>query len=165
MTNVVKCATKVVSLWRKIPEEMEQPLNILEESKITYGSVGDRDIFRLIDAIRAGINFPVFTSIAKQSSFTINEWSGFLHLSERTMQRYQKEKKTFDPLYSEKIMEILLLTRLGIEVFGNSEKFNSWLETKNMVLGSKKPKEFLDNTFGISLLKDELTRIEHGILA
>ena len=80
------------------------------------------------------------------------------------MQRYQKEKKTFDPLYSEKILEILLLTRLGIEVFGNSEKFTSWLETKNMVLGSKKPKEFLDNTFGISLLKDELTRIEHGIL-
>ena len=144
---------------------MDQPLNILEESSITYGSVDDKDIFRLIDAIRAGVNFPVFTSIAKLSSFTLNEWSGFLHLSERTMQRYQKEQKTFDSLSSEKILEILLLTRLGIDVFGSSEKFNSWLETKNMILGNKKPKEFLDNTFGISLLKDELTRIEHGILA
>jgi putative toxin-antitoxin system antitoxin component (TIGR02293 family) len=144
---------------------MDQPLNILEESSITYGSVDDKDIFRLIDAIRVGVNFPVFTSIAKLSSFSLNEWSGFLHLSERTMQRYQKEQKTFNPLSSEKILEILLLTRLGIEVFGSSEKFNSWLETKNIVLGNKKPKEFLDNTFGISLLKDELTRIEHGILA
>lgn len=145
--------------------DMDQPLNILEESTITYGSVGDKDIFRLIAAIRAGINFPVFNSIANQSSFTLNEWSGFLHLSERTMQRYQKEQKTFDPLSSEKILEILLLTRLGNEVFGNSEKFNSWLESKNMVLGNKRPKDFLDNTFGIGLLKDELTRIEHGILA
>ena len=81
------------------------------------------------------------------------------------MQRYQKEQKTFDPLSSEKILEILLLSRLGVGVFGNTEKYNSWLETKNMVLGNKKPKEFLDNTFGIGLLKDELTRIEHGILA
>lgn len=144
---------------------MDQPINILEETTITYGSVDDRDVFRLIDAIRAGINFSVFSSIAKQSSFSINEWSGFLHLSERTMQRYQKEKKTFDPLSSERILEILLLSRLGTEVFGNSEKFTSWLETRNIVLGGKKPKEFLDNTFGIGLLKDELTRIEHGILA
>ena len=144
---------------------MDQPFNILEESKITYGSVDDREIFRLIDAIRAGIRFPVFASIAKQSSFSMNEWSGFLHLSERTMQRYQKEKKTFDPLSSEKILEILLLTRLGVEVFGNTEKFTSWLETNNLVLGSKKPKEFLDNTFGIGLLKDELNRIAHGVLA
>lgn len=144
---------------------MEQPLNILEESTITYGTVDDTNVFRLIDAIRSGINFPVFDTIAKQSSFTMNEWSGFLHLSERTMQRYQKEKKTFDPSSSEKIMEILLLTRMGTEVFGSSEKFTSWLETSNIALGSKKPKDFLDNTFGIGLLKDELTRIEHGILA
>jgi putative toxin-antitoxin system antitoxin component (TIGR02293 family) len=144
---------------------MDKPLNILEESKLSYGSVDDKDIFRLIDAIRVGINFPVFTSIAKQSSFTMNEWSGFLHLSERTMQRYQKGKKTFDSSSSEKIMEILLFIRFGTDVFGSSEKFTLWLETKNVALGNKKPKEFLDNTFGIGLLKDELTRIEHGILA
>jgi putative toxin-antitoxin system antitoxin component (TIGR02293 family) len=143
---------------------MDKPLNIVEESALTYGNVNDKDTFRLMDAIRAGINFPDFTSIARQSSFSMNEWSGFLHLSERTMQRYHKEKKTFDPLSSEKILEIVLLTRLGIEVFGSSEKFNSWLDTINVALGGKKPKEFLDNTFGIGLLKDELTRIEHGIL-
>jgi putative toxin-antitoxin system antitoxin component (TIGR02293 family) len=144
---------------------MDQPLNIVEESTLTYGTVNDKDTFRLIDAIRAGINFPDFTSIANKSSFSMNEWSGFLHLSERTMQRYQKEKKTFDALSSEKILEIVLLTRLGNEVFGSNEKFNSWLETNNIALGGKKPKDFLDNTFGIGLLKDELTRIEHGILA
>ena len=86
-------------------------------------------------------------------------------MSERTMQRYKKEKKTFDPIYSEKILEVMLLYKLGINVFGNKEKFISWIETKNLALGGVKPKELLDNTFGISLLKDELTRIEHGILA
>jgi putative toxin-antitoxin system antitoxin component (TIGR02293 family) len=144
---------------------MDQSLNIVEESSLTYGTVDDSNVFRLINAIRAGINFPVFDTIAKQNSFTLNEWSGFLHLSERTMQRYQKEKKTFDPSSSERIIEIVLLVRFGVEVFGNSEKFTSWLETSSVSLGGRKPKDLLDNTFGIGLLKDELTRIEHGILA
>jgi putative toxin-antitoxin system antitoxin component (TIGR02293 family) len=144
---------------------MDKALNIVEESTLTYGNVDDTSVFRLIETIRAGINFPDFSTIAKQSSFTMNEWSGFLHFSERTMQRYQKEKKKFDPSSSEKIVEIFLLIRMGTEVFGNSQKFTSWLETNNVSLGSKKPKEFLDNTFGIGLIKDELTRIEHGVLA
>ena len=81
------------------------------------------------------------------------------------MQRYKKEKKSFDPIYSEKILEVTLLYNLGAEVFGNKDKFNTWLETKNLALGRIKPKGLLDNTFGIGLLKDELTRIEYGTLA
>ena len=46
-----------------------------------------------------------------------------------------------------------------------NEKLNTWLETKNIMLGGVKPKDLLDNTFGISLVKDELTRIEYGVLA
>ena len=88
-----------------------------------------------------------------------------MHVSERTMQRYQKEKRSFDSLQSEKFLEIVLLYKKGTEVFGTKEKFNSWIETENLALGKIKPKQLLDNTFGINLLKDELTRIEYGVLA
>ncbi len=77
----------------------------------------------------------------------------------------KKEGKSFDAGSSGKIIEITLLYNYGMEVFGNKEKFNNWLETKNLALGGVKPKELLDNTFGINLLKDELTRIEYGVLA
>jgi putative toxin-antitoxin system antitoxin component (TIGR02293 family) len=143
---------------------MAKSTDILEKN-LTYKSVDDRNIFILMDAIKAGIKFTYFISITKQSPFSLSEWSGFLQLSERTMQRYKREKGKFDPIQSEKILEILLLYKLGIEVFGNNEKFSAWLGAKNMALGSKKPIELLDNSFGISLLKDELTRIEHGVLA
>jgi putative toxin-antitoxin system antitoxin component (TIGR02293 family) len=86
-------------------------------------------------------------------------------LSERTIQRYKVENRTFDPLQSEKIIEIALFYNKGVEVFGTSVQFNSWLETNNLALGNIKPKMLLDNTFGISMLKDELIRIEHGVLA
>jgi putative toxin-antitoxin system antitoxin component (TIGR02293 family) len=81
------------------------------------------------------------------------------------MQRYRNEKRTFDPLQSEKIIEIALLYNKGVEVFGSAEKLNTWLETNNLALGDIKPKSLLDNTFGISILKDELIAIEHGVLA
>lgn len=139
---------------------MELPLNTY-----SYNSVDDRDVFSIINTIKKGIKFSEFTSIAHNSPFSLVEWSGFLNISERTMQRYKKEKKAFDSDSSEKIIEITLLYKYGIEVFGNKEKFNSWLETKNLALGGITPKSLLDNTFGINLLKDELTRIEYGILA
>jgi len=133
--------------------------------KISYDSVDDKDIMFLIDAVRQGIKYKFFTDIADNSPFSMNEWSNFLHLSERTLQRYKREKRTFDTLQSEKILQIALLYRLGIDVFGSKGKFNSWLETENISLGKIKPKELLDNTFGISMLTDELNRIEHGVLA
>jgi len=134
-------------------------------SNISYGSVADKDIHSFIAAIKNGIEFSFFALLIKDSPFSLNEWSGFLNMSERTMQRYKLEKKSFDPIYAEKILEVTLLYNFGIEVFGNRERFNNWLTTKNLALGGIEPKELLDNTFGIGLLKDELTRIEYGILA
>jgi putative toxin-antitoxin system antitoxin component (TIGR02293 family) len=133
--------------------------------RISWNSIDDRDILQLINKVREGIKFSFFTGLTDKFPFSLTEWSGFLHLSERTMQRYKKEMHTFDSLQSEKILQITLLYMTGVEVFGNEDKFNSWLETENLALGKVKPKDMLDNAFGISLLKDELSRIEHGVLA
>lgn len=132
---------------------------------VAYGSIDDINALSLIELVRHGVGFAAFDSFANKSPFSLTDWSTFLHLSERTMQRYRNEKRTFDPLQSEKIIEIALFYNKGIEVFSTTEKFNSWLETDNLALGSIKPKMLLDNSFGISMLRDELTAIEYGILA
>lgn len=139
-------------------------LNLLD-TKSAYNSVDDKDVLSLIEAVRQGVKFSAFFNFANNGPFSINEWSGFLHLSERTMQRYKREKKTFDSLQSEKILEIALLYKKGTEVFGTGEKFNTWLTSENVALGSVKPKDLFDSSFGINLLKDELGRIEYGVLA
>lgn len=139
--------------------------NVLNEAAITYHASNNKDALFLFNAVKHGIKYSLFNALAVKSPFTINEWTSFLHLSERTMQRYKKEKTTFDPVTSEKILEITLLYKLGIEVFGSSEKFASWLERKNATIGNRKPKELLENSFGIDFLKDELLRIEQGVLA
>ncbi len=144
---------------------MAKSFNILHEPGLTYYTIADQDLFQLIQAIRDGIRFPVFEELLAQLPFTFNEWSGFLLLSDRTMQRYRKERKSFDQGSSEKILEVLLLYRYGVQVFVDRDKFNAWLTTINLALGSKMPMEFLDTSFGINLLKDELFRIEQGLLA
>jgi putative toxin-antitoxin system antitoxin component (TIGR02293 family) len=136
----------------------------LKEPAISYELMESFDTNRLIQLVREGVQFPVFSSLLKKISFSISEWASFLHLSERTMHRYQKENKTFDVVSSERIIQITILYEYGITVFGNKENFDTWLVSKNLALGSK-PKELLDTVFGIELINNELSRIEHGIFA
>jgi len=59
----------------------------------------------------------------------------------------------------------MLLVRKGEEVFGDKSKFDAWLNATNVSLGNVVPKNLLDSSFGINLLKDELIRIEYGVFA
>lgn len=131
----------------------------------SYQSMDDKSIFSIMNLIRNGIKYTLFSSFASKRPISLQEWSSYLHISERTLQRYQKEGKTFDSLQSEKIVEIVLLYKKGVEVFGNEDYFNTWLISTNIALGGIKPKELFDNSFGLKLLQDELGRIEHGVLA
>ena len=123
------------------------------------------DSVAMVNMLREGVEFTYLNSISDRINFTLEDWSSYLHLSERTIQRYKKEKKPFDTIYSEKIVQIDLLYKRGVEVFGNEDNFHTWMETKSIPLGNAKPKELLDTTYGINLVADELIRIEHGIFA
>lgn len=123
------------------------------------------DTVALINLTRKGVEYSLFQSILSTGPFSTKEWSVYLHLTERTLQRYKKENKLFEPIHSERIIKIAQLQKRGIEIFGNLDNFNQWMNSKIIALGGIKPKELLDNSFGISILNDELTRIEHGVLA
>lgn len=139
--------------------------NVVMDPAVPYRSLSNYDIYSLVEMVRRGINYGLFNRFAGNTTFTTSDWSSFLHLSERTLLRYQTEQKTFDSLQSEKILEIALFYKKGEAVFGDPNKFNTWLETENLALGRRVPKSLLDSSFGISVLKDELGRIEHGIFS
>ena len=142
---------------------MAKKLKRYEETNVQQ--VNEPEAMYLVNKVRKGITYAAFMTIATQSTFSITEWAQYLHLSERTMQRYKKEQKPFDDIYAEKIMQISMLYDEGLMTFGNKQKFDTWLNSNNIALGGVAPKTFLDNTFGINLLHDELNRISHGVLA
>lgn len=144
--------------------KVEEPMAVYHTSAV-YSSIDDRGVFSIIDSINRGISFASFENIIKKYSFSLQNWADFLHISNKTLSRYQKESKTFDALQSERILQIEILYSKGEEVFGDRENFTKWLETKNLALGDILPLDLLRTSFGIQLLMDELTRIEHGVLA
>lgn len=137
----------------------------LLDQDLSLNAMDDKGSLLLIKTIREGINYAFFDELLKSIPFSFGEWSGYLNLSERTLQRYKKEQKPFQANFAERILEIRLLYKYGVEVFEDNNNFNSWLNTKSIALGGVKPKDLLDTTFGINLVRDELTRIEHGVLA
>ncbi len=56
------------------------------------------------------------------------------------------------------------VTKVGLDVFEDMEKFKRWLETPNFSLGNLKPIELLKDSYGKELVMGELTRINYGIL-
>lgn len=136
---------------------------ILED--IELNSMVNEGTLPLIYTTRQGISFELFDKILSYLPIKFNEWSNFLHLSQRTMQRYKKEKKHFDAIYAERILEIMLVYKSGEEVFGNKASFDQWMNIKNISLGGVKPRTLLDSTFGIAMIKDELIRIEQGVIS
>jgi len=119
----------------------------------------------LIYATRQGISFEYFMQLLEHIPLKIAEWAQYLNISERTMQRYKKDNKRFESIYAEKILEITLIYQAGAEAFGSRSRFDQWMNIENTALGGAKPKSLLDSTFGINLIKDELIRLEHGVIS
>jgi putative toxin-antitoxin system antitoxin component (TIGR02293 family) len=144
---------------------MAKPKPYKETDPIASTVNEDAGVYEFMNVLRRGITFSDFLQIVHESLLTMHEWAQILHVDARTLQRYRTANLTFAPLQSEKILEIKILNKLGADVFGGMERFDSWLNTENISLGGVRPKGLLDNAFGIALIKDELIRIQYGILA
>lgn len=122
------------------------------------------DKMLMISVIREGVPYALFNLIQSHAPFSEEEWARFLNISTKSLQRYKQSSKPFKPLQSEKILELAEVTYVGLDVFGNMEKFKLWLDTPNFSLGNLKPIELLNNSYGKEMVLGELVRINHGIL-
>jgi putative toxin-antitoxin system antitoxin component (TIGR02293 family) len=119
----------------------------------------------MILVIREGIPYSFFNLIRHYTPFSENDWANFLELSTKSLQRYKQSSKHFRPIQTEKIIEMAEVTSVGVDVFGDMEKFKLWLDTPNFSLGNLKPMELLKDSYGKEMVISELTRINYGILA
>lgn len=137
----------------------------MKTDNLTFKSLENNDIYKLIDVTRKGIDYNTFNEFTVSYPLNISTWSKILNMSERTIQRYRREKKRLDSIHTEKLLLIMLLFNKGVSVFGNITNFLAWINSKSIPLGGVKPIDLLDNSFGINMVKDELIKIEHGVLA
>ncbi len=124
-------------------------------------SSSDFDIVRLA---RQGLPKRVLTTLAQKISLTLQELAGIMHMSERTLQRYEDDALVKTE-YAEKAVELARLYTRGEEVFGSLDKFKLWMKTPSHAFKGETPVSLLDTSIGFDLVLRELGRMEHGIFA
>lgn len=81
------------------------------------------------------------------------------------MLRYKTENKIFENIYAEKIIElskVISKVKILLVIY---QRFQNRLSAPSISLGGYKPKDLLATSIGISLVHDELVRIDYGVLA
>lgn len=106
-----------------------------------------------------------FKKIADKVSFTQQEWSDILHISERTLQRYSKNNGPFNFSVTDRILQVDKIIKKGIDVFGSLDKFLSWIRSNPFALEGRLSLQSLGSFEGINIVLRQLGRIEQGIFA
>jgi putative toxin-antitoxin system antitoxin component (TIGR02293 family) len=155
--------------------------NILNEPMVAYNvlpsgnlfnnlfgtSAGQFDLmsdFDILNTSRKGLPKHILMALAKKISLTLQEFANIMHISERTLQRYEDDT-LIKTEYTEKAIELARLYTRGEEVFGSLDKFKLWMKTPLHVFKGECPVSLLDTSIGFDMIFKELGRIEHGIFA
>ena len=148
----------------KIYEKKDLDLSILEESIVQYQAMYANPV-SLLSNSKKGLSAKAALDFISLSGFTYDEFQETFKTTVKTIQNYSVQNLKLDASLSEKLLKSFALFKKGIEVFGSANAFHQWLNTAAYGLGNQIPFSLMDTFTGISLIEEELIRIEFGDLA
>lgn len=134
----------------------EEKLPVMREPFLAYNTAKKLPIV-------ADYTYKKFDKLTRQVPFTQKEWANILDLSERTLQRYAHDNKSFEGIYTDRLLHIEQLIEAGLETFDGADAFYAWLKKDKPVLGQQLGFEALYSTRGIQELLNQLLRIQYGV--
>lgn len=151
------------------PVQEEAKLNVVNEPVAEYNSSYERamtDSFAMMEEVRRGVTKSKLLQLAEKMDISVAELADILHISLRTIQRYD-ENDRLDPHISEHIMLLDRLYRKGQtdSIFRTPQGFNNWMKREQFGFNFNIPIKLIDTYSGIEAVSDLLTQFEHGIFA
>ena len=146
-------------------KEANKPISSKQEKKQLFDGEMRYHKGYISGPLLKDFTFAAFKKIADKSPFSQSEWANFLHLSERTLQRYAKSNSTFAAINAERALQIAHLLEEGKNTFGNQKLFYSWIKSKPYSIDGELTIDSLTTAHGIQMVLTQLGRIQHGILA
>lgn len=134
------------------------------EPSVAYNSSMSNVGLQVIHDARNGIKTDFFLRLGDSMALSLSDMSKILNISLRTLQRYEPTL-LLDADASSKVIQLIILNRRGIEIFGDQLSFNVWLRSPISELEGSTPLALLDTPFGYQILHQILGRIEHGVFA
>lgn len=124
--------------------------------KVERGRIADA--LSRVETFRKGFNKKSLENLKEVTGLDFSVLAWALSVSTKTLQR----KQVFDSVQSEKMYELASLYAVGIDYFGE-EGFRRWMERPLFTIGNRKPIDLIDVSEGISVLKTEIMRLQHGV--
>ncbi|WP_293994238.1 type II RES/Xre toxin-antitoxin system antitoxin [Sphaerotilus sp.] len=116
------------------------------------------------NAVRQGLPFSVFESVATQLDMAPQQMTQVLGIPLRTLARRKTEHR-FTPQESDRLYRLTRAVELATEVLGDADKARRWLKAPNRALGGEVPFDLLDTDIGAHQIEDVLVRLNHGIFS
>jgi putative toxin-antitoxin system antitoxin component (TIGR02293 family) len=150
---------------KKYPEEDKMSDPLIHEPVAAYLKTAS-DCLRpeVVQYARQGLSAAYVLSLADQLVLSIQELSDILHISVRTIQRWEHDK-ILDVDLSSKAILLARLQHHGARVFGEGDSLGNWLHTPVPALHGCTPLSYLDTPFGFDIIHQVLGRIEEGVFA
>jgi putative toxin-antitoxin system antitoxin component (TIGR02293 family) len=146
-------------------KKQKEQTPLANEAAVAYGQVFDNQM-TVINTIKRGINYKLFSYIKDRCPFSEEEWASFLGISTKSLQRYAlSQTHIFKPIHSEKILEIAEVCDAGMEVFNDKDDLYAWLTKPAFAFDYEAPMHFMDSSYGTQLIYNQLKRYAHGIFA
>jgi putative toxin-antitoxin system antitoxin component (TIGR02293 family) len=120
--------------------------------------------FDKIDAIKEGVSKEELENLKNGAELDYDTLAKLVNVAKATLHS-KKGKAKFDQYISERIFLIADLYSYGYEVFGNRQKFNSWMKTENAALGGIIPLSLIDTMYGIEEVRHLIGRIAYGVFS
>lgn len=148
------------------PYKTKAKVSIVSESSLiaSYQSLYGNPISVLTNS-KSGLSATAALDFLRLSGFSKEEFQDTFKTNVKTIQNYVTSSSKLDAALSEKLLKSFSLFDKGIEIFGSAKLFHQWLNTPAYGLGNQIPFDLMDTITGISLIEEELIRIEHGDLA
>lgn len=165
-TNYVILRDKLpkIIMTKKTLKVSEPVAAIYQKAKMSVEDILRVDLADLdeplsrLDTFRSGLDKSSFESFKALSGLDYETLADALGVSAKTLQR----KEVFDTGQSEKLYQLADLYAIGITYFGR-DGFRRWMERPLFSLGNRVPLDLIDVSEGISLLKTEIMRLQHGV--
>lgn len=119
----------------------------------------------LLTSSKNGLSAKAAIDFLNLSGFSKEEFQDTFKTNVKTIQNYVSNSSKLDASLSEKLLKSFSLFDKGIAVFGSAKAFHQWLNMPSYGLGNQIPFDLMDTITGISLIEEELIRIEYGDLA
>jgi putative toxin-antitoxin system antitoxin component (TIGR02293 family) len=120
-----------------------------------------QNILELNELADAGLRYDSVKQLENYLELTAQNLAKIAGISARTVSRWDPQTN-IGTLPSKNLIKLDEVVRRGIEVFGSSESFKSWLEQPNVALGDRRPQELLLTPYGTEIIQDALDSLEFG---